>query len=161
MDIIMGLFGGLAASLVAALVFAFDDSVPFPVSLVLGRFLGERTEQYYVGFLGTFTYGIPAGVAYVYVLSILLVAGVPSSLGYLACGAAWTALLTGLFAALIGDRRTKGTVAISSPHTCCMESHSRDSSRLGRQIRPRRPARPAGTDLTLQGFRPAAPSHLL
>lgn len=108
MDIIMGLFGGLAASLVAALVFAFDDSVPFPVSLVLGRFLGERTEQYYVGFLGTFTYGIPAGVAYVYVLSILLVAGVPSSLGYLACGAAWTALLTGLFAALIGDRRTKG-----------------------------------------------------
>ena len=104
MDIAIGLFGGLAASLVASLVFAFDDSVPFPVSLALGRLLGETVEQYYVGFFGTFAYGLPAGVAYVYAFSVLLVAGAPSFLGHLVCVTAWTAVLTGLFAALTGDR---------------------------------------------------------
>jgi len=52
MDIAIGLFGGLAASLVASFVFAFDDSTPFPVSLALGRLLGETAENYYVGFFG-------------------------------------------------------------------------------------------------------------
>jgi hypothetical protein len=108
MDIGIGLFGGFAASVVASLVFAFDDSVPFPVSLALGRLLGTEADNYYVGVLGTFTYGIPAGVAYVYAFSALLVAGVPPFLGYLVCGAVWTALLTGLFAALVGERRTGG-----------------------------------------------------
>lgn len=106
MDIVIGLFGGLAASLVASLVFAFDDSIQFPVSLALGRLLGARAENYYVGFLGTFAYGVPAGVAYVYALSVLLIAGVPSLLGNLVCVAAWTGLLTGLFVVLIDDRRS-------------------------------------------------------
>ena len=104
MDIVIGLFAGLAASLVASLVFAFDDSILFPVSLALGRLLGRRAESYYVGFFGTFAYGLPAGLAYVYVFSVLVVAGVPSLLGKLVCVAAWTVLLTGLFSALVGDR---------------------------------------------------------
>lgn len=104
MDLTIGLFGGLAASLVASLVFAFDDSIPFPVSLTLGRLLGEWAESYYVGFFGTFAYGLPAGVAYVYVFSVLEVAGVPSLLGNLVCAVTWTGLLTGLFGALVGDR---------------------------------------------------------
>jgi hypothetical protein len=106
MDIVIGLFGGLAASLVASLVFAFDDSIPFPVSLALGRLLGARAENYYVGFLGTFAYGLPAGMAYVYVFSVLLVAGVPSLLGTLVCATVWTVLLTGLFSALVGERQS-------------------------------------------------------
>jgi len=105
MDIAIGLFGGLAASLVASLVFAFDDSIPFPVSLALGRLLGDNVEHYYVGFLGTFAYGLLAGVAYVYTFSVLLVVGVPSLLVNIVCVAAWTLLLTGLFVALIGERR--------------------------------------------------------
>lgn len=108
-DTALGLFGGLAASLVAALVFAFDDSIPFPVSLVVARALGTTpTDHYYLGFAGTFAYGLPAGVAYVSLFSRVPVLSPTSVLGGILYGVLWGVLLTGLFVVLISEGREDG-----------------------------------------------------
>lgn len=105
-DIVIGLFGGAAASLAAALVFAFDDSIPFPVSLVIARLRGTESAAYYtLGLAGTFAYGIPAGAVYVSVFSHVSVVSVTSFPGGLLAATVWGLLLAGLFVVLIGDRR--------------------------------------------------------
>lgn len=108
-DVGMGLFGGAAASLVASFVFAFDDSVPFPVSLVAARLLEiDATAHYNLGFLGTFVYGLPAGLAYVAVFSRVPLLSITSLPGALLYATVWGFVLTGLFVALLGDRREAG-----------------------------------------------------
>lgn len=106
-DVFIGLFGGVAASLAAALVFAFDSSTPFPVSLVVARLFGsDPTERYYLGFAGTFAYGLPAGAAYVSVFSRVPLLSLTSPTGAVVYAVVWGGALAGLFAILIGDRDT-------------------------------------------------------
>lgn len=108
-DAVLGAVGGAAASLVASFVFAFDDSVPFPVSLVLARLLGiDATDHYRLGFLGTFAYGVPAGFAYVALFSRVPGLSLTSLVGALVAATVWAGVLTGLFVALVGDQREAG-----------------------------------------------------
>lgn len=111
-DPVVGLFGGAAASVAAVLVFAFDDSVPFPASLVVARVLGttdsDPDERYYVGLAGTFAYGLPAGVAYVALFSRVPLLSVTSFPGGVVYGVVWGVALAGLLALLAGDRIAAG-----------------------------------------------------
>lgn len=106
---IIGLFGGAAASLMGSLVFAFDESTPFPLSVVAARALGgDATEYYRLGFLSTFLYGLPLGAAYVYVFSRAPLISVNSPLGGLIYGTVWGALITALLLLLVGGRPNEG-----------------------------------------------------
>ena len=108
-DIVVGLFGGIAASLMAALVFAFDDAVPFPLSIVLARLLGGEAAEYYsLGLVGTFVYGLPAGAAYASVFSRVPLFAVVSIPGAVVYGTVWGVALTVPFAVLVGDRQPDG-----------------------------------------------------
>lgn len=103
-DVVIGLFGGAAASLAGSFVFIFDESTPFPVSILLARLLkSDPTDYYRLGLLCTFLYGLPAGAAYVYVFSRAPLLSITSLPGGLVYGTVWGLVLTAVFRLLIGD----------------------------------------------------------
>jgi hypothetical protein len=72
---VLGLFGGVAGTLVAAALLAMDDRAPLPAALLAARTSGGEPVDYLrVGVIGQFVYGVPAGAVYVLLLSAL---GIP------------------------------------------------------------------------------------